>query len=78
MRFCTVPSSVPNACIVWILLKMPYSPALASLADTKLLDFQYSIATFYLYVVIHVHEQCIYIYGMYVFNHWHMREGYVR
>ena len=37
--FCTVPSNVPNACIVWILLKMPYSPALASFADSKLLDF---------------------------------------
>ena len=48
MWFCTVPSSVPNACIMWISLKTPCFPALASFADAKLLDFRHS--TFYLYI----------------------------
>ena len=30
---------VPNACFVWISLKMLCSPVLASFADAKLLDF---------------------------------------
>jgi hypothetical protein len=34
-----LPYGIPNASIVWISLKMLCSPAVASLADTKLLDF---------------------------------------
>ena len=48
VQFYKVPYSVPNACIVYISLKMLCSPALASFADPKLLDFQHS--TFYLCV----------------------------
>jgi hypothetical protein len=36
VRCYNIPYSVPNACIVWISLKMP---VLASFADAKLLDF---------------------------------------
>ena len=39
MQVCKVPYGVPNACIVWILLKMLCSPVLVSFADSKLLDF---------------------------------------
>ena len=63
------PYGIPNGCIMWISLKMLYSPALASFADAKLLDFRHS--TFCLYVKsVHIR------YGMYVFNHWRMREVY--
>ena len=48
MWFYKVPYGVPNVCIVYISLKMLCSPALASFADAKLLNFRYS--TFYLYV----------------------------
>ena len=46
--FYKVPYGVPNVCILYISLKMLCSPALASFADAKLLDFRHS--TFYLYV----------------------------
>jgi hypothetical protein len=39
VRSYKVPCSVLNACILWISLKTLCSPALASFADAKLLDF---------------------------------------
>ena len=39
VQLCKVPYGIPNACIVWILLKTLYFPVLVSFADAKLLDF---------------------------------------
>ena len=52
VQFYKVPYGVPNTYIVYISLKMLYFPALTSLADVKLLDFQHS--TFYLYMYMYV------------------------
>ncbi len=62
-----VPYGVPNVYIVWIWLKTLRSPALASFADAKLLDFSPSNIA---YNVLHICEVTIlyrhYIYSMYV------------
>ena len=39
LQYYKVPYGVPNACIVWILLKTLYLPVSVSFADGKLLDF---------------------------------------
>ena len=39
VQVCKVPYGIPNACIVWIPLKMLCSPVMVSFADSKFLDF---------------------------------------
>jgi hypothetical protein len=58
-----VPYCVPNECIVWISLKTLRSPALASFADAKLLDFSPSDLA---YNVLFIHEVIILLHTLYM------------
>jgi hypothetical protein len=52
VRCYKVPYSVPNACILWISLKTFRSPALASFAGARLLDFSPSDLVLFIREVI--------------------------
>ena len=49
-----VPYGIPNACIVWILLKTLFSSVLGSFANAKLLDFSPSDSS----ITLHIGTLC--------------------